>query len=87
MPSKLDGKELKSLTVIGIGEITPGMKVAHPIFGLGEVEAIFEFIKSDGKIIRINFEKHGSKALVPEYARLTIPKIKKTSFLGRLFNK
>jgi len=53
----------------------------------GEVEAIFEFIKSDDKIIRINFEKHGSKALVPEYARLTIPKIKKTSFLGRLFNK
>ncbi len=87
MTSKLDGKELESLTVSGIGEVTPRMKVEHPIFGLGEVEAIFEFDKSDDNIIRINFENHGSKALVPEYAKLTIPKAKKTSFFGRFFKK
>ena len=87
MPSKLDDKELESLTVKGIGEVTPGMKVEHPLFGLGEVEAIFEFIKSGESTIRINFEKHGSKALVPEYANLTIPKEKKSSFFGKLFKK
>ncbi len=87
MPSKLDGKEIESLAVSGIGEVTPGMKVVHPIFGLGEVEGIFEFVQSDDNIIRINFENHGSKSLVPEYAKLTIPKMKKISFLGRLFKK
>lgn len=87
MTSKLDGKELESLSVSGIGDVIPGMKVEHPIFGLGKVEAIFEFSKSDSNTIRVNFEKHGSKALVPEYAKLTIPKMKGTSFFGRLFKK
>ncbi len=87
MPSKLDDKELESLTVNGIGEVIPGMKLEHPLFGLGEVEAIFEFIKSGENTIRINFEKHGSKALVPEYANLTIPKEKKASFFGKLFKR
>lgn len=87
MPTKLDDKELKSLTVNGIGEVTPGMKLEHPRFGLGEVEAIFQFIKSGENTIRINFKEHGSKALVPEYANLTIPKKKKLSFFGTLFKK
>ena len=87
MPKKLDTKELDSLEVDGIGTIERGMNVEHPMFGLGVVENIFEFIKTGENTIRINFEKHGSKALVPEHANLSLPKQKSKSgsFLSKLF--
>ena len=57
------------------------------MFGSGVVEAIFEFIKSGDKTIRIKFENHDSKALVPEYANLSLPKEQETksSLFGKLF--
>jgi len=89
MPDKMEADELESLDVNGVGIITPGMELEHPIFGLGQVEAIFKFVKSEDITIRINFEKHGSKALVPEYANLSLPKPKtqKTSFISKLFGR
>lgn len=87
MAHKLDANELESIEIEGVGEVKPGMILDHPIFGSGEVEAIFEFIKSGDKTIRINFDKHGSKALVPEYANLSLPKRNETksSIFGKLF--
>ena len=87
MAHKLDAKELDSIEIEGVGEVRAGMVLELTIFGVGEVEAIFEFIKSGENTIRVNFEKHGSKALVPKYASLSLPKIKdvKGSFFGNLF--
>ncbi|MGB2740701.1 MAG: hypothetical protein WBC60_09135 [Cognaticolwellia sp.] len=87
MASKLDIKELESLFVTGLGDVTPGMKLEHTLFGLGEVEAIFEFIKSGDNTIRINFDNCGSKTLVPEYANLAVPKGNLFSVFGKLFKK
>jgi hypothetical protein len=89
MPDKMEADELESLDVNGVGIITPGMELVHPAFGLGQIEAIFKFVKSDDITIRINFEKHGSKALVPEYANLSLPKPKtqKPSFISKLFGR
>jgi hypothetical protein len=93
MAKKMDAKEIESIDVEGLGLVQKGMKVEHPMFGLGVVESIFEFIKSGENTIRINFEKYGSKALVPEYAKLTLPKVtmppqkKAKSFFSKLFKR
>ena len=85
----MDANELESLDVNGIGQVTPGMQLEHPAFGLGQVEAIFKFVKSNDITIRINFEKHGSKALMPEYANLSLPRSRKQkpSFISKLFGR
>ena len=87
MSKKMEAKELDSLEVDGIGLITPGIQLEHPVFGLGQVETIFKFVKSDDITICINFDKHGSKTLVPKYANLSLPKTKKqrVSPLSMLF--
>ena len=84
MSHKIDTNELSSLELDGVGVIQAGMTLEHPMFGIGKVEAIYQFIKSDEITIRINFENHGSKALVPEYANLSKPQIKKGIF-SKLF--
>ena len=79
MPKKLDAKELDSLEakeidslkLEGIGEVKPGMKLEHPIFGLGVVVGIyFDFHVVGENTIRIKFEKHGLKALVPRVCKV-----------------
>ncbi|MGF1733723.1 hypothetical protein [Photobacterium kasasachensis] len=88
MSKKMDATELAYVIVTGVGEVKPGMMLEHPVFGLGKVEAIFKFTKSGEITIRINFEHHGSKALVLEYAKLSKPKsTRKMSFLQRLQKK
>ncbi|WP_448550498.1 hypothetical protein [Thalassotalea fusca] len=89
MSKKMEANELKSIEINGVGQVTPGMQLEHPVFGLGQVEAIFEFVNSDDVTIRIDFEKHGSKALVPQYANLTLPKTntQKTSLISKLFGR
>jgi len=85
---KLDANELDTLDIEGVGEIHPDMELEHPIFGIGKVEAIYQFIKSGDITIRIDFEEHGSKALVPEFAKLSLPKTNsstKNSILKILF--
>lgn len=73
MSHKLDTNELDSLEIDGVGEVYPGIVLEHPTFGVGKVEAIYQFIRSDDVAIRIDFEEHGSKALAPEYANLSKP--------------
>ncbi len=89
MTHKLDAKEINSLEIDGVGEVKTGMILEHPMFGIGEVEAIFEFAKSGENSIRLKFEKYGSKALSPEYAKLSLPNKKegKPSFWGNLFKR
>lgn len=89
MSKKMEANELESLEVSGVGLVTSGMQLEHPVFGLGQVEAIFKFVKSEDIAIRINFEQHGSKALVPELANLSLPKSKskKGSLISKLFNR
>lgn len=70
MPKKIP-KTVDCLEIESIGLVTPGLKVSHPMFGLGVVEELFEFDTGE-KTIRVNFEKFGSKALVPEFGRLTL---------------
>ena len=93
MSKKMEANELESLDINGVGQVTPGMQLEHPVFGLGQVEAIFKFVKSEDITIRVNFEKHGSKALVPEYANLSLPKPKsksktqKSTLISKLFGR
>jgi hypothetical protein len=83
--SKNDCEELKQLEVDGLGLISAGFLVQHEHFGKGEVESIFLF-SSGEKTIRINFEEHGSKALVLEYAKLKayVKNPRKPSLLDKL---
>ena len=89
MSNKMEANELESLDVNGVGHVTSGMQLEHPVFGLGQVEAIFKCVKSGEVTIRINFEKHGSKALASEYANLSLPKPKtqKSSLISKLFGR
>ncbi|WP_444917899.1 hypothetical protein [Microbulbifer sp. JMSA003] len=90
MANKLDAIELDSLNVDGVGIVRPGMSLEHPMFGLGKVEAIFEFIKSGEITVRVNFKEYGSKAIVPEYANFSLPKTgkaKKSSLFSKLLKK
>ena len=69
MPSKNDATEVNEMEIEGIGILRTGDKVKHPQFGKGVVEE--GYIWSTGeRSIRVLFDKHGSKALVPEYANL-----------------
>ena len=46
---------------------------------------LFELTVSDEKIVRVNYEQHGSKAPAPEYANLTLIKPAMASLLGKQF--
>jgi hypothetical protein len=80
--SNEDCEELAQLEIKGLGVVSTGFLVQHEHFGKGEVEAVFQFASGENTV-RINFEQHGSKALVPEYANLQ-PYIQKKSLFGKL---
>ena len=69
MKREIQGQELASLYVDNIGLVTPGMSVAHPVFGRGTVVQIFVF-PHGGHALRVEFASAGSVALVPEHAQL-----------------
>jgi len=81
MPKK-DSEELAQLEIKGLGIVSAGFHVQHEHFGKGEVEGVFQ-LSSGENTVRINFEQHGSKALVPEYANLQ-PYVQKNTLLGKL---
>ena len=82
--TKNDYEIIEQLEVDGIGIARAGLKVSHDRFGCGEIEEIYCY-KSGEYSIRVNFESHGSKALVPEYANLKLfTKPQKQSILGKL---
>jgi hypothetical protein len=80
--SKNDSEELAQLEIKGLGLVSAGFLVQHERFGKGEVETIFQ-LSSGEHTVRINFEQHGSKALVPEYANLQ-PHVQKRTLFGKL---
>ncbi|MFT5719182.1 MAG: hypothetical protein ACI9T7_003394 [Oleiphilaceae bacterium] len=64
-----EAKSIEQLEVKGLGVATIGMLVKHKIFGNGKIIDIAEF--PDGThTINVNFDNHGTKWLVPEYANL-----------------
>ena len=69
MPSKRDAMRVEEMDVEGLGTLRTGDKVKHPRFGKGVVEEGYVF-SSGERTIRVLFDDHGSKALVPEYAKL-----------------
>ena len=69
MPGKKDAKEVNEMDVQGLGTLRTGDKVKHPVFGKGVVEEGYVW-ESGERIIRVMFQKYGSKPLVPEYAKL-----------------
>ena len=64
--------ELESLDIPGLGTVTRGLKVSHPMFGVGTVVSLFEFPPHSltHHSIGVQFETVGFKALAPEYAKL-----------------
>ena len=87
MGNKKEIIDLEFIVIEGVGETRAGMQLEHPTFGLGVVEYICQYVGTDDILIRINFSNHGSKALVPEYAKLSKPKVtkEKKSILSRIF--
>jgi len=69
VPGKKDVTEVDEMEIEGLGVLRAGDKVIHPIFGQGIVEEGYIW-DSGERTIRVLFDKHGSKALVPEYANL-----------------
>jgi hypothetical protein len=67
-----DAVEIGSLDLPGLGTVTVGLKVKHPVFGRGTVVSILEWPQyvNLGQSIGVEFESVGSKLLAPEYARL-----------------
>ena len=67
-----DAVQIESLEVEGLGTVTKGLKVVHPVFGSGTVVSLWEFppycpIRHS---IGVQFETGGYKTLAPDYAKL-----------------
>lgn len=71
-----------------VGMVRVGRTLEHPVFGLGEVVDIARWESGDITIC-LDFPKHGSKWLVPEFARLAEPQppAKKRGLLSKLFDR
>jgi hypothetical protein len=69
-----DAVKINSLEVAGLGTVTVGLRVIHPVFGRGTVVSIGEFPPycKLRHSIGIQFEAVGYKPLAPEYARLEL---------------
>ena len=67
-----DAVRIDSLDVQGLGTVTVGLKVVHPVFGRGTVVSIAEFPPycKTRHSVGVQFETVGFKALAPEYAKL-----------------
>jgi hypothetical protein len=74
MKKSIDATEIESLEVSGLGTVTIGLKVTHPVFGAGTVVALFRFPPggSTSHSIGVEFASVGYKALAPEYAKLSL---------------
>jgi hypothetical protein len=83
----MDAVQIDSLEVQNIGEVTVGLRVRHPYFGVGTVKGVFRF-PDDKHAIGVEFDStYGYKALAPEYAKLQLAKEAKASIIKRLFGK
>jgi hypothetical protein len=70
MPTRKQFMAMKEMDIEGFGTVTPGLRVRHPVFGVGEVKMLAAW--ADGsRTIQVEFANQGTKWLVPEYAKLT----------------
>jgi hypothetical protein len=69
MFGKKDVMCVSEMIVEGLGTLRRGDKVKHPQFGNGVVEECYVWASGE-RTIRVQFKRHGSKALVPEFANL-----------------
>ena len=71
MKKSIQGVEIESLEIVGLGLATRGLAVVHPLFGPGKIVALFA-LPRNVNTIGVEFDSCGYKALVPEYAKLTL---------------
>ena len=67
-----DAVEIGSVELPGLGTVTVGLKVTHPVFGRGTVVSIVEwppYVKQRYSL-GVEFEAVGRKLLAPAYAKL-----------------
>ena len=69
MNHKKQSELVDEMDVDGLGVVTPGTKVKHPVFGRGVITGL-AFWDSGDRTIGVEFPEHGEKWLVPEYANL-----------------
>jgi hypothetical protein len=58
------------MEVDGLGNVTPGVRARHPVFGLGEIKLLAHWASGE-KSVQVEFADYGSKMLAPEFAKLT----------------
>ena len=88
MGNKKQSHPIDEIEVPNVGIVKSGMDLEHPMFGLGKVKEVAEW--ESGEItIGIEFNNHGLKWLVPEFANLTEPKktLRKAGIFNKLFGK
>jgi hypothetical protein len=69
-----DAIEVSSLDLPGLGTVTVGLKVKHPVFGRGTVVSIVQwppYVKQRHSL-GVNFETVGRKLLAPGVAKLAL---------------
>ena len=69
MGNKQKPQSVNELEIDGLGIVKTGDKLKHSLFGKGVAEEMYIW-DSGERTIRVLFDKHGSKALVPEFAKL-----------------
>ena len=70
----IDGAtQIESLEVEGLGNVTPGLKVIHPHFGPGTVQAIFLLQQNRvaSHALGIDFDSLGYQTIAPSYAKMS----------------
>jgi hypothetical protein len=82
-----DYKVINQLEIESIGLVKTGTLVEHPDYGKGKIEEICQ-LKPDENILKVNFESHGLKSLVAQYARLVVidNTDRKPTVLGKIKN-
>ncbi len=69
MVKKKDPPPVYEMEIEGLGLVKTGDELSHEVFGNGIAEEMYIWASGE-RTIRVLFESHGSKALVPEYANL-----------------
>lgn len=69
MTKKKEPPPVYEMEIEGLGVVKTGDKLKHPVFGKGVAEEMYIW-ESGERVIRVLFNDYGSKALVPEYAKL-----------------
>ena len=70
VPAPKQFMAMREMEIDGLGKVTPGVRVRHPVFGPGEITLLAQWASGE-KTVRVEFADYGSKMLAPEFAKLT----------------